>query len=70
MKIVVNRGKCIAAANCIGIAPKVFALDGARKAFVVDSTGADESALVEAAEVCPTEAISLFDDETGEQLFP
>jgi len=70
MKIVVNRGKCIAAANCVGIAPKVFAIDGQRKAYVIDATGADETALVEAAEVCPTEAISLFDEETGEQLFP
>ena len=70
MKVVVNRGKCIAAANCIGIAPKVFALDGSRKAIVIDAAGADESTLVEAAEVCPTEAISLIDEETGEQVFP
>jgi ferredoxin len=70
LKIVVDRGKCIAAANCIGMAPKVFALDGQKKSIVIDAKGADDPTIVEAAEVCPTEAIQLLDEETGEQIFP
>lgn len=70
MKIVVHRGKCIAAANCIGMAPKVFMLDGMRKAIVIDAGGADRDTIVEAAQVCPTEAIELIDEETGKRVFP
>jgi len=70
MKIVVDRSKCIAASNCIGMAPKVFALDGQKKAFVVDARGAGEETLIEAAEACPTEAILLYDENTGEKIFP
>ena len=70
MKIVVDRSKCIGAANCVGMAPKVFMLDGMKKSTVTDPAGADDDKLIEAAEVCPTEAISLSDDKTGKQIFP
>ena len=70
MKIVVNRSKCIAASNCIGMAPEVFMLDGQKKAIVVNAKGADDPTLIEAAESCPTEAITLHDEETGEQIYP
>lgn len=70
VKIVVKRGKCIAAANCIGIADKTFKLDEARKAVVLDPKAHDDQTLYEAAESCPTEAIVLIDEETGEQVFP
>ena len=70
MKIVVHRGKCIAAANCIGMAPRVFMLDGMKKAIVIDAKGADRQTIVEAAQLCPTEAIELVDEETGERIFP
>lgn len=70
MKIVVDRSRCIAAANCIGMAPHVFRLDGQRKAIVQDARGADDATLIEAAESCPTEAITLFDEQTGERIFP
>ncbi len=70
MKILVDRSKCIAAANCIGMAPRVFTLDGMKKAVVLDPRGADDEKLIEAAEACPTEAITLCDDETGKQIFP
>jgi len=70
MKIVVDRGKCIAASNCIGLAPRVFRLDGSRKAVVIGTEGTDEATIIEAAEACPTQAIQLFEDGTGEKLFP
>lgn len=70
MKIVVNRAKCIAASNCMGMAPEVFMLDGQKKAIVVNAKGADDATVIEAAESCPTEAITLYDEETGEQIYP
>jgi len=69
VKIVVDRGKCIGAANCVGMAPKTFTLDGQKKAVVAKADGHDDATLFEAAESCPTEAIALYDD-AGEQLFP
>lgn len=70
MRIEIDRGRCIAAANCIGTAPKVFSLDGSRRAVVRDPKGADDATLREAASACPTEAISLFDEESGARIFP
>ena len=70
MRVVIDRSKCIAASNCIGMAPRVFMLDGSKKAIVIDASGADDTTVIEAAESCPTEAIALYDEETGEQIYP
>ncbi len=70
VKVVVERSKCIGAANCVGMAPKTFQLDAANKATVKDPTAHDSGVLFEAAESCPTEAVLLYDEETGEKLFP
>jgi ferredoxin len=69
VKIVVDRGKCIGAANCVGMAPGAFKLDPEKKALVVRPDAHDDNTLFEAAESCPTEAIALYND-TGEQIFP
>ncbi len=70
MKVMVDRVKCIGAANCVGMAPGTFQLDPSKKAAVKDPTAHDDSTLFEAAESCPTEAIALYDEGTGEKLFP
>ncbi len=70
LRIIVKRDKCIGAAKCVEAAPRVFRLDGRKKAVVLDPRGDGEDAVREAAESCPTEAITLIDDETGETLFP
>ncbi len=69
MKVRVYRDRCIGAGNCIGVAPKVFQLDFQGKARVEDPAGADAQTLQDAAEVCPTNAIALFDDQ-GRQIYP
>lgn len=69
MKPIVDRELCIGASNCVAIAPTVFQLDDEGKAIVLDPSSIDEDTLWEAAESCPTGAISL-QDETGRQLFP
>lgn len=65
MQVKVDRSRCIGASLCIVTAPRVFLLDGARKAFVVDAAGADAGTLHRAAALCPTGAIQVIDDEGG-----
>jgi ferredoxin len=68
-KISVDKDKCIGAASCIGIAPKTFKLED-DVALVVDQAGDDQDAQLLAAQSCPTGAIKITDQETGEQLWP
>lgn len=70
MKVDVDRSKCIGAANCVGMAPKTFQLDDRKKAVVKDAAATTDETLFEAAESCPTEAVQLFDEKTGEKLYP
>lgn len=65
MRIRIDRSRCIGASLCLVTAPRVFLLDGARKAFVVDPAGADAGTLQRAAAACPTGAIQIEDDEGG-----
>lgn len=65
----VDREKCQGIGACVGIAPEVFELDSEGKAVVINAEGADDDTVMEAAESCPLEAISVFDDE-GERIYP
>lgn len=69
MKVKVDRDLCSGAGNCVALAPRVFRLDGEKKAVVVESYPVDDQALWDAAESCPENAIILLDDE-GNQLYP
>ena len=69
VRAVVDRDLCIGAAPCVTIAPGVFQLDDENKATVVDINGADSETILLAAQSCPTQAISLF-DEDGNQVYP
>lgn len=64
----VDRHKCVAAGNCITIAPTAFDWDekAAFKAAVVDVDSVEEELLREAAFACPTQAIEI--EEVGELL--
>lgn len=57
---------CSAHGDCVELAPHAFALEDTA---VVAGTASYET-LLAAAQACPAVAISLIDDETGEQLFP
>jgi len=69
MKVKVDRELCIGVSNCVAIAPTVFKLDDENKAVVLDPTSVDEQTILEAAESCPENAITIEDDE-GHQLYP
>ena len=68
-KVTVLRDKCIGAASCVAIAPKVFALDGEQKAYIISQDELDDMKLL-AAQSCPTQAIIVTNIETGEQVWP
>ncbi|MCX4386272.1 ferredoxin [Micromonospora peucetia] len=67
-RLAVDQVRCISSGFCVGTAPNHFAMD------VVSAPLADVVApsdkVIEAAEFCPVEAISVFDVQTGTQLAP
>lgn len=68
-RVKVNRPKCIGAASCVAIAPKVFGLDDKNLAYVISEDELDDIKLL-AAQSCPTAAIIVEDIETGKQVWP
>jgi Protein of unknown function (DUF1271). len=62
----VDENACAAHGDCVEVAPTVFALNDT--AHVIGD-GAPEL-IMEAAEICPSVAITVIDEETGEQVYP
>jgi ferredoxin len=69
MQIRIRHSECCGNAECVQIAPDVFALDSKNKAKVLDADAAPVEALIEAAEACPCQAIEILDNE-GDTVFP
>jgi ferredoxin len=69
-KVEVIREKCIGAASCVAIAPKVFDLDEEQIAIILDQNGNDDQTKLLAAQSCPTAAIIVTDTKKGEQVWP
>ncbi|MDH5695846.1 MAG: ferredoxin [Dehalococcoidia bacterium] len=63
MKVRVDRNLCIGMGNCVAYAPTVFKLDEENKAVVLDPSSVDVDTLLEAAESCPENAITVEDGE-------
>lgn len=65
-----DRSVCIGTANCIKIAPEVFALDSEHiNTFKEESAGIARDTLIDACDACPVDALTVL-DEKGEQLVP
>ena len=62
----VDEFSCSAHGDCAAVAPEVFRIDDI--AEVVGSAPVD--VLVKAAEACPAMAITVVDEDTGEQVYP
>jgi len=62
----IDESACSAHGDCEAIAPEIFQVDDVAS---VIGTGPDEL-MLEAARICPTVAIRITDDATGEQIFP
>jgi ferredoxin len=66
MQVRIRHGACCGNAECVEIAPAVFALDSKNKVVVLDCEAASFELLVEAAEACPCSAIIVEDDDGNE----
>ncbi len=66
----VIREKCIGAASCVAVAPQTFKLDDENIAIVLAQKLDSDENLLLSAQSCPTAAIIVTDDETGEQIWP
>lgn len=68
MKVIaqIDESACLAHGDCAEVAPQAFRVNGT--ATVVGS--APPEAMFAAAEACPAAAITLYDEETGEQVYP
>ena len=70
LKITVNKTRCIGSGDCVETAPAVFQMDADEKSDVVNPTGAPDGTIIAAARSCPVKAITVVNEDTGEQLFP
>ena len=66
VEVRVDRARCIGTKSCVYAAPGTFELDDQLISTVVDPEADPLEAVLEAAEVCPTAAISVFRD--GQKL--
>ena len=70
LTVKIDRGGCIASANCINAAPDFFELDDERIcAFKELKDGIEKEKIIEACSVCPVNALYVF-EENGKQIIP
>lgn len=69
-KVKVVRDGCIGAASCVAIAAQTFQLDNENKAVIQEGSQDPSETILMAAQSCPTKAIIVIDNETGEQVWP
>jgi len=62
--------KCIGAASCVAIAPGTFELNEQNIAEIISQTGDTPDMQLLGAQSCPTAAIIVTDNETGQQVWP
>ena len=70
----VDPGKCIACCSCETIAPTVFRVEKNvkvnPKSKVINERGANSEKILDAAQTCPTKAISVLEKESCRRLYP
>ena len=70
----VDPGKCIACCSCETIAPSVFRVEKNvkvnPKSKVINERGAKSEKILDAAQTCPTKAISVSEKESCRRLYP
>jgi ferredoxin len=69
-KIHIDREVCFGDKLCVDLAPDTFRIDDEDKAVVTDPAGNWPEYVLKAARECPNDAITLYDADTGEQVWP
>lgn len=68
LQLCIDRDTCIGTGSCTHVAPEVFELDDQQKIrFINEPSHIEPKRLVEACEVCPVDALDIF-DEKGNSL--
>jgi ferredoxin len=70
LKLKVIREECIGDGACCDEAPGAFEMDTQGVACVRAVVTEDPASILKSARACPTDAIVVVDEETGEQLVP
>ncbi len=74
ISVSVDPGRCIACCSCETIAPTVFQVDKKvrvnPKSHVINEAGAKSGKILDAAQTCPTKAISVLEKESQRRLYP
>ena len=74
MSVKVDPGRCIACCSCETIAPSVFRVEKNvkvnPKSRVINEQGAKSEKILDAAQTCPTKAISVMEKESCRQIYP
>lgn len=61
---------CTGAQMCVSIAPETFSYDPTDGVSKAVGGPSEDPQVVEAAELCPVEAVTVRELDTGEQVFP
>ncbi len=69
-RIEIQRDICLGDKQCWDKAPETFEIDEEDKSRVIDANGNWSEYILAAAKNCPADAITLYDADTGEQLWP
>jgi len=69
-RIEIDRDACIGDGLCADEAPGTFEMDDDDIAVVISPDGDDPDTILEAAQACPSDAIILYDAETGAKVWP
>ena len=74
VSVKVDPGRCIACCSCETIAPSVFRVEKNvkvnPKSKVINERGAKSEKILDAAQTCPTKAISVSEKESCRRLYP
>ncbi|MHB8568015.1 MAG: ferredoxin [Nitrososphaerales archaeon] len=77
IRIKIDEGICLANGVCVALAPNVFQFKKqdtptifAPMPEIIDPSGADYNTILQAAQMCPTGAIIIEDEATGERIHP
>lgn len=69
LRIRIDRTLCVGFGDCVTEAPEAFVLDDSGTAVFVDPGTVERERLLRACDVCPVDAITVW-DESGAQLVP
>lgn len=69
-RLLVDRSRCMGTTICASTAPSGFEIDGRGQSRPTAEIVAPADEVMNAAQLCPVEAISILLAATGEELFP